>query len=79
LPRITVDQGSGPIDADCGNGDPFATFGTQYQCQLQTDLLDLGLITISIHLDDGVDPSGTSPAGQPFTLSDDREITILIK
>ena len=69
--------------AKCADGTPFPTYGTHYQCQLDTDEIPVGPIIISIHLDDGIDPStGISLADQPFGLdgvSDDREIQINIK
>ena len=75
-PEITLFQvGFTPIEANCGTSTPFAIFidGTSphYQCTLKTNLLEPGHnVTISIHLDDGLDPAD---------FSDDREVTIFIK
>ncbi len=82
--KITELDGAGvptvSYPADCGDGTSTATYGTsQYQCQLQTDDITVGNINISIILDDGVDPLAIlTPAGQ-LNVSDDREVTILIK
>jgi len=73
-PRITTDDGSGPIDGICldpltNTTSEFARFnGDKYICNLQTLFIPRGTVTIAIHLDDGIDPS-TIPADREITLT----------
>ncbi len=70
-PRITVEYvgSGGPIDGTCEDTDGPTAFlhNDHYHCDLILSDIPEGDLTISIHLDDAIDPS-TIPADRVATV-----------